>query len=76
MRYIGSLYAKLGGKYVKLREDTEYYDKIEAENAELKATIEKMKNCDNCKHLGASLWEDEREPCAICNKAEKWEIRK
>lgn len=40
MKYIGPLYAKLGGKYVKLREDSEHVDRIERENAELKARID------------------------------------
>ena len=44
--------------------------------ADLLAQIEKMRNCDNCKHLGASLWEDDRDPCGSCSKLEKWEARK
>lgn len=43
----------------------------------LEAQVEKMRNCDNCKYLGASLWEDDRDPCWNCHeKLEKWEVRK
>nr|DAR09174.1 MAG TPA: hypothetical protein [Caudoviricetes sp.] len=50
----------------------------------LKAQIEKMKCCDNCKHRlkvlemeVLDLDKDElREPCNVCNNYDKWEIRK
>lgn len=50
----------------------------------LKAQIEKMKCCDNCKHClkvlemeVLDLDKDElREPCNVCNNHDKWEIRK
>lgn len=49
----------------------------------LKAQIEKMKYCDNCKHRlkvlemeVLDLDKDElREPCNVCNNYDKWEIR-
>lgn len=49
----------------------------------LKAQIEKMKCCDNCKHRlkvleieVLDLDKDElREPCNVCNNYDKWEIR-
>ena len=48
----------------------------------LKAQIEKMKCCDNCKHRlkvlemeVLDLDKDElREPCNVCNNHDKWEI--
>lgn len=40
MKYVGPLYAKLGGKYVKLREDSEYVDRLERENANMKRAAE------------------------------------
>lgn len=43
--------------------------KLEKENAELKAQIEKMKCCYNCKHSRT-----EYEHCRT-NKHEKWEIK-
>lgn len=56
---------------------------IEAENRELKNSIEKMKNCDNCKYrlkfLEMEILEldkdESREPCNVCNNLDKWEIR-
>lgn len=48
----------------------------------MKAQIEKMKCCDNCKHRlkvlemeVLDLDKDElREPCNVCNNHDKWEI--
>lgn len=53
----------------------------EAEIEALKNTIEKMKNCDNCKHKMiirmADILEDEieKDPCKSCNDLDKWEIK-
>lgn len=44
MKYVGPLYARMGGKYVKLREDSNYVDGLERENAKLKAAAK----CDKC----------------------------
>lgn len=49
----------------------------------LKAQIEKMKCCDNCKHCLIVLEmevldldkDEQREPCNVCNNYDKWEIR-
>ena len=49
----------------------------------LKAQIEKMKCCDNCKHRLKVLEmevldldkDERREPCNVCNNYDKWEIR-
>lgn len=48
----------------------------------LKAQIEKMKCCDNCKHRLKVLEmevldldkNELREPCNVCNNHDKWEI--
>lgn len=65
--------------------DQERYKEFELkkENKALKAQIEKMKCCDNCKHRlkvlemeVLDLDKDElREPCNVCNNYDKWEIR-
>lgn len=57
--------------------------KIKTEIKDLKAQIEKMKNCDNCKHRlkvlemeVLDLDKDElREPCNVCNNYDRWEIK-
>ena len=66
--------------------DQERYKEFELkkEIKALKAQIEKMKCCDNCKHRlkvlemeVLDLDKDElREPCNVCNNHDKWEIRK
>ena len=56
---------------------------LEKEIRTLKAQIERMKNCDNCKHRLKALEmevldldKDElREPCNVCNNYDKWEIK-
>ena len=56
---------------------------LEKEIRTLKAQIERMKNCDNCKHRlkvlemeVLDLDKDElREPCNVCNNYDKWEIK-
>lgn len=65
--------------------DQERYKEYEFEKEikTLKAQIEKMKNCENCKHRlkvlemeVLDLNKDElREPCNVCNNYDKWEIR-
>lgn len=65
--------------------DQERYKEYEFEKEikTLKAQIEKMKNCENCKHRlkvlemeVLDLNKDElREPCNGCNNYDKWEIR-
>lgn len=64
--------------------DQERYKEFELkkESKALKAQIEKMKCCDNCKHRlkvlemeVLDLDKDElREPCNVCNNHDKWEI--
>ncbi len=57
---------------------------LKKEIKDLKAQIEKMKCCDNCKHRLKVLEmkvldfdKDElREPCNVCNNHDKWEILK
>lgn len=57
----------------------EYQEELKKENAELKAQIEKMKNCGNCKHLGI-VYDEETETiqnCIYqeeCEHHEKWEL--
>lgn len=60
--------------------DQERYKEYEFEKEirTLKAQIEKMKCCENCKHR-RKLREMEilgldKEPCNVCNKHDKWEI--
>ena len=67
-----------------LAQKIQYIKELEKENAELKAQIEKMKNCKNCKNEG-----DYKEPyrygtgwCNICKRHkvakgnfDKWEIK-
>ena len=56
---------------------------LEKEIRTLKAQIERMKNCDNCKHRlkvlemeVLDLDKDElREPCNVCKNYDKWELR-
>ncbi len=58
---------------------------IEVESVlELKQQIEKMKNCENCRHRqkfreGEILVLDKdefKEPCNVCHKHDKWEMYK
>ena len=43
MNYTGALYASIGKKYVRLNETAADFDKLKAENEELKKQIELMK---------------------------------
>ncbi len=62
MRYIGDLYGKVNGKYIKLEMTSSDVDLLEkennsviAKNMELLEQIKKMKCCGNCKHW---KWQD------------------
>ena len=50
----------------------------DAQIANLLSQVEKMRNCDNCKYFGITLWEDDSAgPCCYCyEKLEKWEATK
>lgn len=89
MKYIGDLYGKVNGKYIRLEMTSADVDNLEKEKCELLGIIQqkdeiirKIRNCHNCKHrlkvLEMEIWdldEDElREPCNVCNKLDKWEI--
>ena len=61
----------------------EFLDKLEKENADLEAQIEKMKLCQNCKFEDNDFME---EPCSACTRclgedikregdSDKWEIK-
>ena len=58
-----------GQTFVAVSVSTAMIDFAEQETKELKAQIEKMKCCSNCKHSRT-----EYEHC-ITNKHEKWEIK-
>ena len=53
------------------------------ENKKLEEQIEKMKNCENCKHgLKSSRGcimelhkEEFEEPCNVCEKYDKWDMK-
>ncbi len=89
MNYIGDLYGKVNGKYIKLEMSSSDVDRLEKEKCELLGIIQKkdeiirkMRICDNCKHRLKILEmeildksKDElREPCNVCNNYDKWEI--
>lgn len=62
MNYIGDLYGKVNGKYIKLGMTSSDVDLLEKEKCELLGIIQKkdeiigkMKNCDDCKNFGEYL---------------------
>lgn len=67
---------------IKQNENVELIRKVaflENDLNNAKAQIEKMKCCENCKHC-RKLQEMEilgldKEPCNVCNKHDKWELR-
>lgn len=65
-----------GRQIVEISNQADKIRKLELELAELRQQVEKMRNCDNCKHLGVELRADGGEPCESCPRLEKWEARK
>ncbi len=91
MNYIGDLYGKVNGKYIKLEMTSSDVDRLEKEKCELLGIIQqkdeiikKMRHCENCKHRLKALEmvvmdldkDESREPCNVCENYDKWEIRK
>ncbi len=54
----------------------EYVEKLQKENAELKAQIEKMKNCNNCRYNGSSKKQNVCIYSYCCNDCNKGEMMK
>ncbi len=83
MNYIGDLYGKVNGKYIKLEMSSSDVDRLEKEKCELLGIIQqkdevirKIRNCHNCKNASFS-YEDNH--CNLlltlqCRSYDKWEL--